>query len=150
MGQEYDRYAIERNNNKLNNTFNNYYNPAKLNFSIPSWELFQSQCPCVNCYNTNIITWHHYGCPNYSKCYISDQAMIKCDNCSMNSEFFSCKFDCGNHGAESNSTRFRYPNNLKKVFAIVGALCDDGIYSADFTDKLCESLRNQYRRRNNY
>ena len=114
-------------------------------FNKISEELFQSECPCANCCNTKIITWHHYGCPNYSNCYISDQAMIRCDNCGMNSEFFCCKFDCGNHGSDSNSTRFRYASSLKKVLTIIGALEDDGIYSPDFVDRLADSLRRQWR-----
>ena len=130
-----------------NETFSyNYNNFNHLN--LQQEEIFKCQCPCANCYNTNIIEWHHYGCPKYTNCYISDQAMIRCGRCGMNSEFLSCKFDCGNHGSDSSSTRFRYINNLKKVMAMIGAFADDGVYSFDFADKLGEALKKQWRKKN--
>ena len=110
-------------------------------------EIFQCQCPVFDCNNTKVITWHHHGCPSYYDLFISDMALIRCENCGMEEEFFNCKYDCGNHYGESKSARFRYPTNLKKVLAIIGALEDDGIYSTDFVDSLVESLRKQYRKK---
>ena len=110
-------------------------------------EIFKCQCPVVDCFNKDIINWHHCGCPSFYDLFISDKAIIRCENCGMEEEFFNCKYDCGNHNDESKSARFRYPTSSKKVLAIIGALEDDGIYSSDFVDSLAESLIKQFRRK---
>ena len=110
-------------------------------------EIFKCQCPIFDCTNTKIINWHHYGCPSMWDLYISDQAILKCENCGNIDEFFNCKFDCGSHSGEANSARFKFPTSLKKVLAVIGALEDDGIYSTDFVDLLVESLRKQYKKK---
>ena len=110
-------------------------------------EIFKCRCPIEDCYNKDIINWHHCGCPSFYDLFISDKGIIRCENCGMEEEFFNCKYDCGNHNDESKSARFRYPTSLKKVLAVIGALEDDGIYSLDFVDLLAESLRKQFRRK---
>lgn len=109
-------------------------------------EIFISQCPCLDCPNTDLIYWHHFGCPNFSKLYISDLAMVRCGFCGMNSEFLNCKFDCGKHCTEANSIRFRIVTKLKKILSFIGALEDDKIINQDFLDKLSYSLILQFRK----
>ena len=109
-------------------------------------EIFRSQCPVFDCNNTELCTWHHYGCPNFSKVFLSDCGIIRCENCGMNEEFFNIKFDCGYHDGENESLRFKYPTNLKKVYAVIGALEDDGILSFDFVENLTKSLKAQYKK----
>ena len=112
-------------------------------------EIFISQCPVFDCNNTELCKWHHYGCPNLSKVFLSDCGMVRCEYCGMNEEFFNSKFDCGKHDGENESLRFKYPTNLKKVYAVIGALEDDGILSSDFVDKLAKSLKAQYKKKFN-
>ena len=107
-------------------------------------QIFKSQCPVCN--NITFNTWHHYDCP-FDNLYISDRAILRCERCGMQEEFFNCKYDCGYHGDKSESARFRFPTNLKRVLAVIGALEDDGIYSADFVDSLADSLRLQFRKK---
>jgi hypothetical protein len=109
-------------------------------------QIFKCQCPVFDCNNTRLNTWHHYDHP-FDNLYISDRAILRCDGCGMQEEFFNCKYDCGYHGDQSESARFRFPTNLKRVLAVIGALEDDGIYSADFVDSLAESLRQQFRKK---
>ena len=66
----------------------------------------------------------------------------------MRAEFFNCLYNCGVHGGEKDSTRFRLPTNLKKVLAVIGALEDDGVYPPDFVDNLADALRKQYHKIN--
>ena len=113
-------------------------------------EIFQSQCPVYNCSNRDTISWNHCSDPNNPKLYISDEAIIRCGNCHSASPFFENRYDCGEHNDDKYSVRFRYPTNLRKVFAIIGGLEDDPIYSSDFVDRLCESLRNQFRKKYGY
>ena len=113
-------------------------------------EIFQCQCPAYNCNNPDIIPWYHCGDPINSRLYISDEAIIRCENCHSASPFFENKYDCGEHNDDKYSVRFRYPTNLRRVFAIIGGLEDDPIYSSDFVDRLCNSLRNQFRKKYGY
>ena len=113
-------------------------------------EVFKCQCPVYDCGNTDIIDWHHYRCPLTSNLYINDLAIIRCGKCGMTDEFFSCKYDCGNHFDEKKSARFRSPISLKEVYSFIGALEDDGVYSPDFISRLAESLKMQYRKQNLY
>lgn len=110
-------------------------------------EIFKCQCPIFDCTNTNIVNWHHSGCSSIWDCYISNKAVLRCENCGDIDEFFNCKFDCGCHDGESSSARFRAPTSLKKVLAVIGALEDDGIYSSDFVDLLAKALTQQFRNR---
>lgn len=110
-------------------------------------QIFRSQCPVFNCNNTKICNWHHYNCPRpVSQLFISDFGIIRC-TCGMKEEFFNIKFDCGQHGGETESARFRFPTHLKKVLAVIGALEDDKIYSPDFVDSLANALRLQHRKK---
>ena len=108
-------------------------------------QIFKCQCPVFDCNNTRLNTWHHYEHP-FNNLYISDRAILRCDGCEMEEEFFNIKFDCGNHDGEDESLRFKYPTNLKKVYAVIGALEDDGILSSDFVDKLAKALKTQYKK----
>lgn len=110
-------------------------------------EIFQCQCPAYNCNNPEIIPWYHCGDPINSRLYISDEAIIRCDNCHKASPFFENKYDCGEHNDDKYSVRFRYPTNLKRVLTIIGVLEDDGIYNSDFVDRLSKSLVNQFRKK---
>ncbi len=112
-------------------------------------EIFKCQCPVFNCNNTKICNWHHYGCPPSSQLYVSDLGIIRCTFCGMKEEFFNIKFDCGYHEGETESARFKFPTNLKRVLAVVGALEDDQIYSPDFVDSLANALREQYKKKFN-
>ena len=116
---------------------------------IDEEEIFKSRCPIFDCYNTKIISWHHNGCPDIWDLYISNRGTIRCENCGELDEFFNCKFDCGCHSGESNSAKFRSPTTLKKIFALIATLEDDGIYDIDFVETLAESLKRQYRKKNN-
>lgn len=109
-------------------------------------QIFRSKCPVYDCNNEQLCTWHHYGCPTYSKVFLSDSGIIRCENCGMQEEFFSIRFDCGKHYGEHESLRFRKATNLKKVLVVIGALEDDEIYSPDFVEKLAGSLIKQYHR----
>ena len=110
-------------------------------------EIFESQCPVFDCNNTRVVKWHHYGCPSYYDLYISNKAILRCEKCGDLDEFFNCKFDCGTHGGETESSRFRAPSNLKKVLGIIGALEDDGVYDSSFVDLISESLVKQFRKK---
>jgi hypothetical protein len=110
-------------------------------------QIFKCQCPVFDCNNTKICNWHHYGCPPFSQLFISDLGIIRCTSCGMKEEFFNIKFDCGQHEGETESARFRFPTNLKKVLAVIGALEDDKIYSPDFVDSLANALRLQHRKK---
>ena len=112
-------------------------------------EIFSCQCPVFDCNNTKIVNWHHHGCSSIWELYISDKAILRCENCGDIDEFFNCKFDCGSHGGESDSSRFRSPTSLKKVLALIGALEDDGVYSSDFVDQIADALRKQYKKKKN-
>ena len=110
-------------------------------------EVFESLCPVFDCDNDEIIHWHHSGCSSIWDLYISTKGFLRCENCGDIDEYFNCKFDCGCHDDESNSTRFRYPTKLKKVLALIGALEDKGIYTGDFAFLLAEALRLQFRKK---
>ena len=111
-------------------------------------EIFQCQCPAHDCRYTEIIFWHHCGDIYNSGLYLSDTAMVRCGICGFSSPFFENKYDCGKHNDTPYSVRFRYPNNLKWILAIIGALEDDGIYSSDFANRLSRSLVSQYNNKN--
>lgn len=50
-------------------------------------EIFKCQCPVFDCTNTKVINWHHYGCSAIWGLYISDQALLRCENCGEIDDF---------------------------------------------------------------
>lgn len=104
------------------------------------------KCCCPSCNNDRSYIWHHYDCP-FHKLYISNKAIVRCENCGMQEELFNCKFDCGCHGDKPETVRFKSPSLKKNSgYVVVGCLEDEDIYSSDFIDTLCESIKRQMRK----
>lgn len=102
--------------------------------------IFKSVCPVSCCNDDEIQTWHHTGCPSDSHEYISDQAIVRCDYCGKKWDFFDTKFNC-NHGGNGSGKP-----SLKKAMNVFTCLFMANDISADFFERLTESLKNQARK----
>ena len=108
--------------------------------------IFRSTCPVFNCDKTKLFIWHHYGCPTFSKTYISDLGIVRCEYCGMRENLINTKFDCGLHGEKKSNEsigtiRFKCPpKTLRGILAIIGGFEDDGIFSTEFIDKLANAV----------
>ena len=102
--------------------------------------IFKSACPVIGCDNDEIQTWHHTSCPSGSHEYISDQAIIRCDYCGKKWDFFDMKVNCNHGGDESEKP------SLKKAIFVFTCLFMANDISAEFFNRVKESLKNQARK----
>ena len=100
--------------------------------------LLKCSCPARNCRDEKIRGWHHGDCPSNSNYYISDEGILRCDNCGK-------KFDFLSRSWKSSSCSHDYENsNLKRAINIFTALMmSDNNISAEFYFKICKSLKQQ-------
>lgn len=102
--------------------------------------LFKSACPAAGCEDETTYRWYHATCPSYSKEYLSDQAMIRCEHCGKRWEFFSSRFQCT---ASNNEYK---KSNLKRILYALAALEDANDISADFYNKIKKAMKEQWER----
>ena len=99
--------------------------------------LLKCSCPARNCRDDEISGWHHGECPSNSNYYISDEGILRCDNCGKKFDFFSRSW-------KSSSCSHDYENsNLKRAINIFTALMMSGGVSEEFHHKIFKSLRQQ-------
>ena len=99
--------------------------------------LLKCPCPARNCIDNEIRGWHHGECPSNSNYYISDEGILRCDNCGK-------KFDFLSRSWKSSSCSHDYENsNLKRAINIFTALLMSNNISAEFHFKICKSLKQQ-------
>ena len=98
--------------------------------------LLKCPCPARSCSDDKVSGQHHCECPN-SNYYISDEGILRCDNCGK-------KFDFLNRSWKSSSCSHDYENsNLKRAINIFTALMMSNNISPDFHFKICNSLKQQ-------
>ena len=100
--------------------------------------LFKCPCPARGCLDMETRGWYHTGCPSNSNYYISDEGILRCDNCGK-------KFDFLSRSWKSSSCSHDYENsNLKRAINIFTALMmSDNNISPEFHFKICKSLKQQ-------
>ena len=110
-------------------------------------EIFRSKCPSLDCFNREVIYWHHYGCPSSFPLFISDTAIIRCEYCGMEKQFLNCIFDCGFNSVEFKTFKsFGKYGKLKNILGILAIF--EGIYDSDFIFNLANALRKEFRNLN--
>ena len=98
--------------------------------------LLKCSCPARNCRDYEIYGWYHGECPN-SNYYISDEGILRCDNCGKKFDFFSRSW-------KSSSCSHDYEkSNLKRAFYILNALMMRNNISKEFHLKMFASLKQQ-------
>ena len=104
--------------------------------------LFKSSCPASGCEDEKTYYWYHASCPSWTEEYITDEAMIRCNYCGKKWEFFNSTFECT---ASNNEYK---KSNLKRIYAVLGALEDKNDISEDFYFKIKKALKAQWNRLN--
>ena len=99
--------------------------------------LLKCSCPARNCRDNEIRGWHHCECPSNSNYYISDEGILRCDNCGKKFDFLSRRW-------KSSSCSHDYENsNLERAICVLAALVTSGGMSKGFHRKICKSLIQQ-------
>ena len=94
-------------------------------------------CPARSCDDNEVGGWNHGECPSNSRYYISDEGILRCDNCGKKFDFFSRRW-------KSNSCSHDYEkSNLKRAIYIFTDLMMRNYISTDFHFKICNSLKQQ-------
>ena len=99
--------------------------------------LLKCSCPARNCSNDEISGWHHGECPSNSNYYISDEGILRCDNCGKKFDFFERRW-------KSSSCSHDYEHsNLKRAINIFTASLMSNNISQEFHIKIRKSLIQQ-------
>ena len=101
--------------------------------------IFKSKCPA--CDNNRIITWHHAGCPSYSKQYLDDEGDIYCDGCDSYFDFCDCTFSCESH---TNDYREIDLTRLEAIFSVALTMPIAGCNAREFRKNLIRSIRRRW------
>ena len=106
--------------------------------------LLKCPCPARSCNDDKRYGWYHNECPSNSNYYISDEGILRCDNCGKKFDFLSRRW-------KSNSCSHDYEkSNLKRAIYIFTALLMSNDISTDFHCKICNSLKQQAAKYNVY
>ena len=98
---------------------------------------FKCPCPARGCLDMETRRWYHTGCPSNSNYYISDEGILRCDNCGKKFDFLSRRW-------KSSSCSHDYENsNLKRAINILTSLIMSNNISQEFHSKICKSLMQQ-------
>ena len=101
--------------------------------------LFRCPCPATGCNNSEIYTWKCEECPSSSSYYISDEGILRCDNCNKKFPLFSRRWKSSSCDHEHRET------DLTKAIIIFDDMCDRNEISDDFCKKLFHNLRKMWK-----
>ena len=99
--------------------------------------LLKCPCPARSCNDEKRYGWHHGECPSNSNYYISDEGILRCDNCGKKFDFFDRRWKSSfcSHDHENS--------NLKRAIYIFNDLMMRNNISEEFHRKICKSLFKQ-------
>ena len=99
--------------------------------------LLKCPCPARSCNDNKFVGWHHGECPSNSNYYISDEGILRCDNCGKKFDFFDRRW-------KSSSCSHDYENSdLKRAICVFAASVMSGSISEEFHRKIRKSLKQQ-------
>ena len=96
--------------------------------------LFRCSCPATGCNNSEIYTWKHGECPSSSSYYISDEGILRCDNCNKKFPLFSRRWKSSSCDHEHRET------DLTKAMYIFCVMHNENRMPRDFYRKLIRNL----------
>ena len=96
--------------------------------------LFRCRCPAVGCNNSEIYTWKCVECPSSSSYYISDEGILRCDNCNKKFPLFSRRWKSSSCDHEYRET------DLGTALEIFCAMCTRNEMPGDFCVRLAGNL----------
>ena len=99
--------------------------------------LLKCPCPARSCNDDKRYEWNHGECPSNSRFYISDEGILRCDNCGKKFDFFSRRW-------KSNSCSHDYEkSDIKRVVYIFSRMISPENVPRSFLKKLICSLIEQ-------
>ena len=98
------------------------------------------KCPCLasNCNDNEITTWYHPKCPSTSHYYLSEEGILRCDNCNETRRLLSCLWKSHSCSHESRKT------DKQRLLSCISKLCGFESISKSFRRRLLYSLMEEF------
>ena len=100
--------------------------------------LFKSPCLASNCNDNEMTTWYHSKCPSTSHYYLSEEGILRCNNCNETFRLLSCFWKSKSCSHESRKT------DKQRLLSCISKLCYLENIPKSFTRRLLFNLMEEF------